>query len=175
MNSLLGRLFLRKHFGIHRIFGLVYLVEWVAAFYLYWLDYGRFERSFLVWALPLSGVAQTVIAIRTFTFLPKKEPRQGLFTTRRVMSFDFIKENLFFAGILCFQWFYMTDRYSMFCTSCCCILMISGGLGVGRGAIHQKFWFSRRSKRYVQRTFMSDVQYKRRVRLQEGRVVLAVR
>lgn len=109
-NSTLGHLFLRKHFRVHRIFGIVYLAQWFSALYLYWSNYERFEQSFLVWALPLSGCLQTIIAIRTFTFLPRNDTGQGYFTTKKVMSKDFIEENLYFAIILTFAFFYMTDR-----------------------------------------------------------------
>lgn len=109
-DSLFGRLFLRKHFGVHRIFGLCYLIQWTAAMYLYWTDFRRLESSFLVWTLPLSGMTQTFIAMMTFTFLPHHETGQGYFTSKRAMSYDFITENLFFATILAFHWFYMVQR-----------------------------------------------------------------
>lgn len=108
--SLFARLFLQRKFGIHRIWGLGYLVQWFAALCLYWWDYERFEQSFLVWSLPLSGLIQTIIACRTFHFLPKGKTDQGYYTSGRVMSYDFMAENLFFSGILLWQWLYFTDR-----------------------------------------------------------------
>lgn len=108
--SLFTRLFLQRKFGLHRMWGLGYLVQWFAALFLYWSDYERFEQSFLVWSLPLSGFLQTIIAVRAFHFLPKGKDDQGYYTSGRVMSYDFMAENLFFSGILLWQWLYFTDR-----------------------------------------------------------------
>ena len=70
--AFLGHLFFARKFFYHRVSGLVYLIQYALAFYLYFKDYDAFLKSPLVWSLPLNGVIQSVTAIYTFTFLPKK-------------------------------------------------------------------------------------------------------
>lgn len=65
--------------------------------------------------MPLTGVIQAVNATLTFTFLPKKQVDGGYFSykpgnTQGTLSYAFIKENIFFAALLCFQWWYYDDR-----------------------------------------------------------------
>jgi hypothetical protein len=57
---------------VHRVSGLVYLLQYAAAFYCYFHDYNSFLKGNLIWTLPMTGVFQSVTAIYTFTFLPKK-------------------------------------------------------------------------------------------------------
>jgi len=87
------------------------LIQWAAAFALYFSDYKRFKDSHLIWSLPLSGMLQAITAIRTFTFLPKKTPDPGYFSDKITMSYPFIVENSFFAMILLFQWVYYSDVF----------------------------------------------------------------
>ena len=70
--AFLGHLFFARKFFFHRVSGLIYLIQYALAFYLYFKDYNYFLKSPLVWSLPLNGVIQSVTAIYTFTFLPKK-------------------------------------------------------------------------------------------------------
>lgn len=65
-------LFFSPKFFVHRVVGLVYLLQYALAFAWYFADYEGFRASPLIWSLPLTGVLQSVTAIYTFTFLPKK-------------------------------------------------------------------------------------------------------
>ncbi|KAG5458604.1 MAG: hypothetical protein BJ554DRAFT_1143 [Olpidium bornovanus] len=107
----LAHLFFAKRFRTHRVFGLCYLLQWAAALAYYCVDYEGFKDSFLIWSLPLSGIVQSITAMRTFTFLPKKAVDPGYFSDKITMSYPFIVENSFFATILLFQWLYYNDRF----------------------------------------------------------------
>jgi hypothetical protein len=107
----LAELFLAKKFIVHRVFGLLYLVQFVLALYWYFKDYEKFYNSILIWSLPLNGFVQAVIAVCTFTFLPKKQADPGYYGDKSTLSYNFICENMFFSGILLFQWLYMHETY----------------------------------------------------------------
>jgi hypothetical protein len=103
-------IFSGKKFRVHRLWGIVYLACWA---YACW---GHFSGAFanggntdVFWVMPIVGWIQTVIACRTFTFLPKakKDDVQGYYHETKAMSYDFIMENLFFAGLLLFQSVYL--------------------------------------------------------------------
>lgn len=103
-------LFVHPKFAVHRVFGFVYLLQWFSALYLYFADYDYFIKSPLIWSLPLNGVIQSLTATYYFSFLPKKvDP--GYYSDRSALSYDFVKENIFFAVILMFQWLYYSDRF----------------------------------------------------------------
>jgi hypothetical protein len=73
-----------------------------------YLEFVGKHEPILFLTLPLSGVIQSIIACRTFTFLPKANGKtQGYYHSTRVMSYDFIFENIFFAGLLLFQSVYL--------------------------------------------------------------------
>jgi len=105
-------LFFSPKFHVHRLTGLFYLAQFGWACYLWLFKYEAFLRSWVIITLPISGAVQSVIAIYTFTFLPKKQVDQGYFSGNKqgTMSYPFIKENFFFASILCFQFLYYNDR-----------------------------------------------------------------
>merc|ERR1740122_684913 len=90
-----------KRFKIHRAWGLVYLGQFAAV--VYFEVTGQPKRS-LFWTLPLAGMIQSIIACRTFTFLPKassmKGKAEGFFNATHAMSYDFMLENVYFAGLL---------------------------------------------------------------------------
>jgi hypothetical protein len=46
-----------------------------------------------------------------FTFLPKKQQDPGYYGDKSTLSYNFIMENVYFAGLLLFQWLYMHDTY----------------------------------------------------------------
>jgi len=51
---------------------------------------------------------QTVIACRTFVFLPRaNEKEQGYYTETKAMTYEFILENMYFSGLLLFQSCYL--------------------------------------------------------------------
>ena len=98
-----SRLFFRKKFGLHRILGLTYLVQLVAAVVLYNFDYERYLGSVLVWSLPLNAVAQSANAAFYFKFLPRKEdPGFSAVSDKSVLSYFTVLENSFYAGQLLF-------------------------------------------------------------------------
>jgi len=102
-------LFFSRKFIVHRITGLVYLIQYTAAIALYFYDYEIFKNSHIVWVLPLTGLFQSVTAIYTFTFLPKNTKDGGYFGDKGILSYNFIVENSFFALLLLFQWVYYND------------------------------------------------------------------
>lgn len=53
--AFLGHLFFGPKFFVHRVTGLLYLLQYAAAFYMYFKDYDGFRRSPLVWSLPATG------------------------------------------------------------------------------------------------------------------------
>ncbi|KAJ3314722.1 hypothetical protein HDV04_005728 [Boothiomyces sp. JEL0838] len=113
--AFLAHLFFAPKFFVHRVTGLIYLLQYAAAFALYFYDYDMFRASPLVWSLPLTGVIQSITAIYTFTFLPKKTKDPGYFSDKYTMNYPFIVENSFFALILLWQWVYYDDFfYEMF-------------------------------------------------------------
>jgi len=104
-------LFFSKKFIVHRVVGFSYLVQYLIVIYLYFADYEKlFLTSPLIITLPLTGVLQSVIAIYTFTFLPKYQSDPGYYSDKSTLSYAFIKENSFYAGILAFQWLYYNDN-----------------------------------------------------------------
>ena len=95
---------LYKKFRVHRLVGLAYLVQYFWALGLYMLDYPAFLASPLIWSMPCTGVLQAVTAIYTFTFLPrKKEPGYTALGDVGALSYNYVVENSFFAGLLAFQ------------------------------------------------------------------------
>ncbi len=64
--------------------------------------------------MPLTGLLQRVVATCTFTFLPPaNEKIQGYYRRTRVMSSDFIKENIYFVGPLLVQSVYLAFSESV--------------------------------------------------------------
>jgi len=108
-------LFFSKRFRPHRLVGFTYLI--VYALCWLWIIFNdesflNSHYAFLSCVLPILGVVQTCIAIATFTFLPKSTGgSQNYFSSAHAMTYDFVKENLFFAGLLLFQWVYYTNDY----------------------------------------------------------------
>ncbi|KAJ1450193.1 hypothetical protein M885DRAFT_621872 [Pelagophyceae sp. CCMP2097] len=99
--------FQRKH-QPHRLLGLFILVEWVYALVAYFLDYdGLFAPSVVIFALPLTGLLQSMVATKTFYYLPKKQTNAGYYSDASALSWNFVAENQYFAGILLWQWVYM--------------------------------------------------------------------
>ena len=100
----------QTRFLVHRIFGLAYLIEWFASIYLYLSNYPVYLASPLVWSLPLTGVIQSITAVYYFWFLPKKQDDPGYYSDKSTLSYNFVKENVFFAGLLLFQCIYYTNH-----------------------------------------------------------------
>ena len=103
-------LFFSKKFIIHRVVGLSYLVQFVASMYLYFANYDAYYNSILPWSMPLTGFSQSIIATFTFWFLPKKQKDPGYYGDKSTLSHTFVKENIFFSGLLFFQCVYMHDN-----------------------------------------------------------------
>jgi len=111
------RLFFQRKFGFHRMTGLCYLIQYAIVIWLFFYDYEAFLQSNLIITLPLTGILQTIVAIYTFTFLPANTTDPGYYSDKGILSYPFIKENLFFVGLLGFQWLYYNDRcYPIFKT-----------------------------------------------------------
>jgi len=107
-------LFFSPKFFIHRVVGCLYLLQYIAVFYLYFADYPLLLRSGLTVTLPLTGFIQSVIAARTFTFLPKglTNSDPGYYSDKSTLSYRFVVENSFFSLIALFQWvYYRHDIY----------------------------------------------------------------
>lgn len=49
-----------------------------------------------------------------FTFLPKKQNDPGYYGDKSTLSYNFVLENIYFAGLLTFQWLYMHDVYRVY-------------------------------------------------------------
>jgi hypothetical protein len=103
-------LFVNAKFGLHRVGGIAYLTLWFAALYFFHTDYEWLLHSPLVWALPLTGIYQSLSATYYFSFLPKKS-NPGYYGDKGALSYDFVKENIFFATILLFQWLYYSPYF----------------------------------------------------------------
>ena len=102
-------MFTRYKFRTHRITGGIYLLYYTYLWYWFVTDIESYINSSLTILLPSLGVLQTIIAMRTFTFLPRNKDnsgKQGYFSDKHTMSYDFLCENIFFSGILLFQWIY---------------------------------------------------------------------
>ena len=77
-------------------------------------SYETFKHSFLIWSLPLTGLVQSITAALTFTFLSRTKVDPGYYSDRGTLSYPFIVENSFFAGLLLFQWLYYSDYFFWF-------------------------------------------------------------
>ncbi|UJR18909.1 hypothetical protein I4U23_022037, partial [Adineta vaga] len=106
--------FFQRKFIVHRLMGLLYLIEYALSFYLYFKNYNSFKSSILIWSLPLTGLIQSIIAMYTFTFLSRTKVDGGYFSDRGTLSYPFIVENSYFALILLFQWLYYSNQFYSF-------------------------------------------------------------
>merc|ERR1712070_408237 len=94
----MNQLFFTKKFRIHRLWELFY----------------HPTREILVWTLPLTGFIQSIIACKTFTFLPSTDGKiQGYYSDKRTMSYDWILENIYFSGLLAFSTLYY--KFNNYC------------------------------------------------------------
>jgi hypothetical protein len=103
-------LFFNSHFTIHRLFGLVYLVLYCYAWKEYLYNYEEFQNSFIIWGLPLNGLLQAITASYYFRFLPKKTKDPGYDSDKGPLSHAFVKENIFFSGLLLWQFVYYSKK-----------------------------------------------------------------
>jgi len=103
-------LFCQRRFGVHRLTGMLYLVQFMLAVLGEFFPVIRERLPHLHVALPVTGCVQAIIATVTFRFLGKNANVQGYFSDKRTMSYDFVFENVFFSGLLAFQslYFYQT-------------------------------------------------------------------
>ena len=99
-------LFTSKSFQPHRAWGLLYLCVFSLAVYGHLM--GKPDAN-LFWFMPVAGFIQTLIAVKTFTFLPReKKNTQGYYHATKAMSYEFITENIYFSGLLLFQSLYLS-------------------------------------------------------------------
>lgn len=105
-------LFFGKKFQAHRVVGLLFLLEFLAAAWYYAFDYKFFLTTPLVWSVGFTGWAQSITAAFTFTFMPNiEDPGFIAMSDKAPLSYRFILENSFFSMLLAFQYFYMTDGF----------------------------------------------------------------
>jgi hypothetical protein len=104
----LPRLFGGSHALLHRVMGLLYLLMYVSAWHAYTTDYeGTFLRSPLLWALPLLGLLQSLSATYFFYSILPKGSDPGYYSDNSTLSGNFVAENIFYAGLLLFQFLYV--------------------------------------------------------------------
>ncbi|KAI8800968.1 hypothetical protein BJ742DRAFT_839197 [Cladochytrium replicatum] len=102
-------LFFSYKFISHRVFGLIYLIQYFIALFMYFYDYEWFSRSILPWSVHMVGLIQSITAALTFTFLRKDaDGDQGYFSDKKTVSYQFVLENSFFALIGLFACLYLT-------------------------------------------------------------------
>jgi hypothetical protein len=89
---------------------LAYLFQYAAAWQLYADSWEGYKASAFVWSLPLNGVICSLSATFYFSFLPKKAD-PGYYSDNSPLSYAFVKENIFFATLLLWQFLYMDDRF----------------------------------------------------------------
>lgn len=109
----LVHMFTAEKFRIHRITGAFYLLYYAYLWVWFIFDIESYVTSTYTIILPALGVFQTIVAMRTFTFLSKNKDnsgKQGYFSDKNTISYDFVCENVFFAGILLFQWMYYSPN-----------------------------------------------------------------
>jgi len=94
--------------------GLCFLIQWVYALYLYNHNYQEFHDSVIVFSLPVTGVLQSLTAIYTFTFLPRKQKDPGYFGDLTILSYQFIQENIFYELLTLYGWVYFNSRFFPF-------------------------------------------------------------
>lgn len=99
----------QRKFIFHRIFGFCYLTQWFTSLVLFFTAYDYYASSPLTWTMPLNGLIQSITATYYFTFLPKNQEDGGFNSDKSVLSYKFVKENIFFAGLLLFQCLYYYD------------------------------------------------------------------
>lgn len=102
-------LFFNHRFSIHRVFGLLYLIQYFYAWFLYLYNYEEFH-GIIVWSLPLNGLIQAITASYYFQFLPKKMKDPGYYSDKSPLSYAFVKENIFFAALLFWQFVYYSNN-----------------------------------------------------------------
>ena len=98
-------------FQVHRATGLLFLIQFFAAVYLYSFHYDHYITTPLAWCLGVTGLIQSFTAACTFTFMPKvDDPGFIAMSDRTPLSYRFIVENSFFSMLLAFQYCYMDTR-----------------------------------------------------------------
>jgi len=100
--------FVKHRFKSHRFFGFSFLVQYLAAIYLYIFRYESYLNSMFVWSVPLNGLVQSVNAALTFKFLPKREDSGfAAVADKGVLSYYTVVENSFYATQLLFVCCYL--------------------------------------------------------------------
>jgi len=99
-------------FKAHRVGGFLFLVTYGLNIYCLFFEY----ETFIIYQLPvylaLLGFFQAVSATLTFTFLPKKI-HSGYFSDKGVLSYYFIKENIYYQMITLFGSIYILNTTFM--------------------------------------------------------------
>ena len=94
-------------FRAHRLGGIIFLLTYITAILMYIYDYDNFVEYNVPMIPSFMGVFQAVSATLTFTFLPKNQ-NSGYFGDKGVISYNFIKENIFYQIITFLGgWYYL--------------------------------------------------------------------
>jgi len=96
-------LFFDHTFQLHRLFGLLYLLQWFTALIWYFKNYNTFINSSIIVTLPLNGVIQSVTA----SYYVKFSPQNSEYT----LPYYIVVQNMFYNTILMFQWIYYSNQY----------------------------------------------------------------
>ena len=111
-NIIQSGLFTKRKFLSHRIFGLIFLIQYSVSTYLFFNHYVYWLSSPFVYTVPLNSLIQSINAAYTFTFLPKKEdPGFAAVSDKAVLSYYTVVENSFYASQLLFACCYLHEKY----------------------------------------------------------------
>eukprot|EP01080_Neovahlkampfia_damariscottae_P000105 gene105-4354_t len=103
-------------FRVHRIGGLLFLIQYAASWYYFFSDYQWFKESFLVWSLLLNGISQALSAIiQIGPTLEEDDSGEYFGNKNSTVSKAFITENLYYQILTAFSSiYYYPQFYDMF-------------------------------------------------------------
>mmetsp|Transcript_440 Transcript_440/g.1172 ORF Transcript_440/g.1172 Transcript_440/m.1172 type:complete len:342 (-) Transcript_440:92-1117(-) len=90
----------KAKFAVHRVFGLAFLFQYMAAWYIFITDYNHYLELPFPYTMSATLLVQVSSAIYYFRFLPKldvKTADPGMYSDKGVLPYDWVKENMFFA------------------------------------------------------------------------------
>jgi cytochrome b involved in lipid metabolism len=99
-------------FRIHRIGGLLFLIQYALSWYFFFTNYEYFKSSFLVWSLLLNGCCQALSAvIEIGPTLEEKDSGEYFGNKNSTVSKAFITENLYYQLLTAFSSLYYYPQY----------------------------------------------------------------
>lgn len=90
----------KAKFSVHRVFGLTFLLQYSAAWFVFLTDYKSYAASAFPYTMSGTLLIQVISALYYFRFLPKIDAETsdpGMYSDKGVLPYDWVKENLFFA------------------------------------------------------------------------------